>query len=46
MTSVVKENVKLKLALTIPKGALLTLANEATDTPPLVADKTMKAFSN
>ena len=42
---VVTENVKLKLALSIPVGALITLANEAIVAPPLVADKTIKDLS-
>ena len=39
---VVKENTRVKLALTIPAGAPVTLAKEIIDTPPLVADKTIK----
>ena len=38
---VVKENIKLKLALAISTGALVTLAKEIIDTPPLVADTTI-----
>ena len=39
---VVKENTRVKLALPIPAGAPITLAKEIIDTPPLVADKTIK----
>ena len=37
--SVVVENGKLKLALAIPKGVPITVANEAIDIPLLVPDK-------
>ena len=40
MTPEVIENAKLKLVLEIPIGAPITVANEARDIPPLVADKT------
>ena len=36
---VVKENAKLKLAIEIPTGGHIILANEAIETPPIVADK-------
>ena len=36
---VVKEQIKVKLALGIPTGAPSTLINEIIDTPPLVALK-------
>ena len=42
---VVKENIKLKLALSIPTGAPIILVKEIIDTPQLVADKTIKAYS-
>ena len=38
---VVKEKIKVKLALTILTGAPTTLVNEMIDTPPLVALKTI-----
>ena len=40
---VVREKVKVKIALTISTGAPIILANEIIDTPPLVALKTIKA---
>ena len=42
---VVKENTKLKLVLAIPPGAPVTLAKEAIEVPPFVADKTIKDLS-
>ena len=39
---VVREKIKVKLALAIPTGAPTTLANEMIDTPPIVALKTIK----
>ena len=45
MIPVVKDNAKLKLALTTPKGAPITLANEVIDIPPAVAGKTIKTLS-
>ena len=42
---VVRENIKVKLALAIPTGAPATLVNEMIDTPPLVAPKTIKTLS-
>ena len=45
MIHVVIETAKLKLALAIPIDAPLTLAKEAADTPPLVADKAVKTLS-
>ena len=42
---VVKEKIKIKLALGIPTGAPTTLLNEITDTPLLVALKTIKILS-
>ena len=43
--SVVREKVKVKLALAIPTGAPTTLENEQIDTPPVVALKTIKILS-
>ena len=45
MTPAVNENVKLKLALAISTGAPITLANDAMEMPPLVADKTIESLS-
>ena len=42
---VVREKIKVKLALAIPIGAPTTLVNEMIDTPPLVALKTIKTLS-
>ena len=42
---VVREKIKVKLALAIPAGAPITLVNEIIDTPPLVALKTIKILS-
>ena len=42
---VVREKIKVKLALAIPTGAPTILVNEIIDTPPLVALKTIKAWS-
>ena len=42
---VVREKVKVKLALAIPTGAPTTLVREMIDTPPLVALKTIKGLS-
>ena len=42
---VVRENDKVKLALAIPTGAPTIVANEITDTPPVVALKTSKILS-
>ena len=42
---VVRENIKVKLALTIPTGAPIILVNKQIDTPPLVALKTIKTLS-
>ena len=42
---VVREKIKVKLALAIPTGAPIILVNEIIDTPPLVALKTIKAWS-
>ena len=42
---VVREKIKVKLALAIPTGAPTILVNEIIDTPPLVALKTIKTLS-
>ena len=42
---VVKEKIKVKLALAIPTGAPIILVNEIIDTPLLVALKTIKILS-
>ena len=42
---VVREKNKVRLALAIPTGASKILVNEIIDTPPLVALKTIKAWS-
>ena len=42
---VVREKIKVKLALAIPTGAPTTLVNEQIDTPPVVALKTIKILS-
>ena len=42
---VVREKIKVKLALAIPTGAPTTLVNEQTHTPPIVALKTIKILS-
>ena len=45
MIPLVIEKVKVKLALSIPTGAPIILANEIIYTPPLVALKTIKILS-
>ena len=42
---VVKEKIKIKLALPIPTGAPITLVNEIIDTPPVVTLKIIKILS-
>ena len=42
---VIREKIKVKLALAIPTGAPTVLVKEIIDTPPLVALKTIKSFS-
>ena len=42
---VVKEKIKVKLALAIPTGAPIILVNEIIDTSPVVALKTRKILS-
>ena len=44
MTLVAKENIKLNLALAIPIGAPIILANETINISPIVADKTTKVL--
>ena len=39
------ENARLKLALAIPTGFQITVANDAIEMLPLVADKTIKGLS-
>ena len=41
----VKEKIRVKLALAIPTGAPTTLVNEIIDKPPLAALKTIKTLS-
>ena len=42
---VVSEKIKVKIALAIPTGAPITIANEVIQTPLLVALKIIKSFS-
>ena len=42
---VVREKIRLKLALAIPTGAPIILVNEIIDTPPLAALKTINSWS-
>ena len=42
---VVKEKIKVKLALAIRTGAPTMLVNEVIDTPPVAALKTIKTLS-
>ena len=42
---VVREKIRVELALAIPTGATTTLVNEQIDTPPVVALKTIKILS-
>ena len=39
------ENIRLKLALVIPTGVPIAVANDAIETPPLVIDKTINDLS-
>ena len=43
--SVVTENARLQLALIIPTGAPVTVANDATEMLPVVTDKTLNDLS-
>ena len=43
--SVVRETIKVRLALAIPVGAPITLENEIIDTPPVVTLNTIKILS-
>ena len=45
MIPVVREKIKVKLALAIPIGVPATLVNEIIDTPSLVTLKTIKILS-
>ena len=45
MIPVIKENIKVKLALTIPTDVPIVLVNEIIDTPLVVALKTFKILS-
>ena len=40
------ENARLKLALAIPRGAPITVANDAIEILPVVTDKTINDLSN
>ena len=42
---VVREKIKVNLALAIPTGAPITLVNEINDTPPVVTLKIIKSLS-
>ena len=42
---VIREKIKVKLALAIPAGAPTTLVKEQIDTPPVVALKTIKILT-
>ena len=42
---IVREKIKVKLALAIPAGAPRILVNEIIDTPPVAALKTIKILS-
>ena len=44
-SAVDNENVRLRLALIIPTGVPITLANDAVEMLPLVAKKTIKELS-
>ena len=39
------ENSRLKLALIIPTGALIAVANDAIERPPVATDKTINDLS-
>ena len=42
MIPVVRERIKVKLALAIPTGAVIVVANEIIDIPPVVTLKILK----
>ena len=42
---VVKEKIRVRLALAIPTGAPITLAEEIIQTPPVAALKTIRILS-
>ena len=39
------ENARLKLALAIPTGAPITIANDTIETLPVITDKTINVLS-
>ena len=45
MIPVDKEKIKVKIALAIPTGAPIAVANEIIDIPPFVAPKIIKILS-
>ena len=45
INTAVKETIKVKLPLDIPTGTPVTVVKEIKDTPPIVADKTIKILS-
>ena len=45
MVPVVREKIKVKLALAIPAGTPIIIVNEIIDTPLLVAPKTIHILS-
>ena len=45
MIPVVREKIKVKLALAIPTGAPIAVVNEIIDIPPVVALKIIKTLS-
>ena len=45
MIPVVREKIKVKLALAIPTGASIAVVNEIIHIPPVVALKTIKILS-
>ena len=45
MTPVVREKIKVKLALAIPSGAPIAVVNEIIDIPAVVAYKIIKILS-
>ena len=45
MIPVETKNARLRIALTIPTGTLITVANDAIETLPVVIDKTINDLS-
>ena len=45
MISVVREKIKVKLALVIPSGTPIVVVNEVIDIPPVVVLKIIKILS-